>query len=191
MKNEAYINFLTKGFAVYKNFFSAEEVEDLLKTFKEIHGDSTGTHIEGLHNHQKYWSIITNKKILDIAKTLSNDPDIFYLYNSQATLSKKDNNLCYAIIIEPISASTLKNSDDEFLKKVRELCNRENIILIYDEIYSGWCKTGDLFNFFSSGTIPDILVYAKSFGGGKASISGYTVRDSIMDKTYDNPNDFS
>ena len=42
---------------------------------------------------------------------------------------KKDNNLCYAIIIEPISASTLKNSDDEFLKKVRELCNRENIIL--------------------------------------------------------------
>jgi ectoine hydroxylase-related dioxygenase (phytanoyl-CoA dioxygenase family) len=93
MKNEAYINFLTKGFAVYKNFFSAEEVEDLLKTFKEIHGDSTGTHIEGLHNHQKYWSIITNKKILDIAKTLSNDPDIFYLYNSQATLSKKDNNL--------------------------------------------------------------------------------------------------
>jgi putrescine aminotransferase len=127
-------------------------------------------------------------------KMLSTDQ---YEFNNFSSIQKKiedlkkDNNLCYAIIIEPISASTLKNSDDEFLKKVRELCNRENIILIYDEIYSGWCKTGDLFNFFSSGTIPDILVYAKSFGGGKASISGYTVRDSIMDKTYDNPNDFS
>jgi putrescine aminotransferase len=104
---------------------------------------------------------------------------------------KKNDQLCYAIIVEPLSASTLKKSDDEFLKKVRNLCNQENIILIYDEIYSGWCKTGDLFNFFSSTTIPDILVFAKSFGGGKASISGYTVRDNIMEKTYDNPDDFS
>tara|TARA_Y100001970_G_C14250921_1_gene871805 strand:- start:3863 stop:5284 length:1422 start_codon:yes stop_codon:yes gene_type:complete len=104
---------------------------------------------------------------------------------------KKKNEKCYAIIVEPLSASTLKKTSDEFLKKTRNLCDEENIILIYDEIYSGWCKTGDLFNFFRSNTIPDILVYAKSFGGGKASISGYTTKDHVMLKAYDNPDDFS
>ena len=44
---------------------------------------------------------------------------------------------------------------------------------------------------FRSNTIPDILVYAKSFGGGKASISGYTTKDHVMLKAYDNPDDFS
>lgn len=104
--------------------------------------------------------------------------------------SKKLGKEYYAIIIEPLSASTLRITDNYFLQQVRDLCTRENIILIYDEIYSGWCKTGNLFNFFRSDTIPDILVYAKSFGGGKASISGYTTRDNIMTKAYDNSDDF-
>ena len=104
---------------------------------------------------------------------------------------KKKNEFCYAVIVEPISASTLRKSDNVFLRKIRNLCDQENIILIYDEIYSGWCKTGELFNFIPSETIPDILVYAKSFGGGKASISGYTVREKVMNKAYDNSDDFA
>ncbi len=111
--------------------------------------------------------------------------------NKKVYSLKKNQKECYAIVVEPLSASTLKKSEDEFLKKTRELCLKEKIVLIYDEIYSGWCKTGQLFNFFSSNTVPDILVYAKSFGGGKASISGYTVRDEIMKNTYDNPDDFN
>ena len=111
--------------------------------------------------------------------------------NNKVYSLKKQHKECYAIIVEPLSASTLKKSEEEFLKKTRELCFKENIILIYDEIYSGWCKTGQLFNFYSSNTIPDILVYAKSFGGGKASISGYTARDEIMKNAYDNPDDFN
>ena len=120
-----------------------------------------------------------------------------FIFNDFDSLKNKVNEIknkkeqCYAIIVEPLSASTLKKSSDNFLKQTRKLCDEENIILIYDEIYSGWCKTGHLFNFFSSNTIPDILVYAKSFGGGKASISGYTTRDHVMLKAYDNPDDFS
>ena len=95
-----------------------------------------------------------------------------------------------SIIVEPFSASTLRKTSNEFLYNLRNLCDKENIILIFDEIYSGWCKTGAIFNFYRSNIIPDILVYAKSFGGGKASISGYSVRDHIMRDTYDNSNDF-
>ncbi len=120
-----------------------------------------------------------------------------FIFNNFESLKKKvyeikqKNEDCYAIIIEPLSASTLRKSDNDFLTQARDLCDKENIILIYDEIYSGWCKTGHLFNFLRSDTIPDILVYAKSFGGGKASISGYTTRDHIMLKAYDNSDDFS
>ena len=128
------------------------------------------------------------QKLPNVEKFVFNDFDS--LKNTVYEIKKKKEQ-CYAIIVEPLSASTLKKSSDNFLKQTRKLCDDENIILIYDEIYSGWCKTGNLFNFFSSNTIPDILVYAKSFGGGKASISGYTTRDHVMLKAYDNPDDFS
>ncbi len=128
------------------------------------------------------------QKINGTEKFIFND---FEDLNNKVYSLKKQHKECYAIIVEPLSASTLKKSEEEFLKKTRELCFKENIILIYDEIYSGWCKTGQLFNFYSSNTIPDILVYAKSFGGGKASISGYTARDEIMKNAYDNPDDFN
>ena len=119
-----------------------------------------------------------------------------YEYNNLESIKlslkkiKDLNKKCYAIIVEPFSASTLRKTSNEFLYNLRNLCDKENIILIFDEIYSGWCKTGAIFNFYRSNIIPDILVYAKSFGGGKASISGYSVRDHIMRDTYDNSNDF-
>jgi ectoine hydroxylase-related dioxygenase (phytanoyl-CoA dioxygenase family) len=94
MKNKTYKDFLSKGFAVYKNFFDEEEVEKLIQTVNEVHGNSTEREVKGLHNHKKYWSLITNKKILDLARELANDPDIFYLYNSQAKISTKDKNTC-------------------------------------------------------------------------------------------------
>jgi putrescine aminotransferase len=95
----------------------------------------------------------------------------------------------YAIIIEPFSASSLRECSVEFLKELREICNRERIVLIFDEVYTGWAKTGELFNFMGKGVVPDIVTYSKSFGGGKSSISGYTTRTPFFRKAYDNLND--
>lgn len=81
----------------------------------------------------------------------------------------------YAIIVEPLNASTMQMCSPEFLLELRRICVKENIVLIFDEVYTGWGKTGTLFNFFRvEGLVPDIVTYAKSFGGGKASISGYS-----------------
>ena len=51
----------------------------------------------------------------------------------------------YAIIIEPFNASSLQKCSKEFLIKLREICDKENIVLIFDEVYTGWAKTGELF----------------------------------------------
>lgn len=104
---------------------------------------------------------------------------------------KKSNNLPYCLVVEPFSASTLRESDIDFLEKTQKICNNNKIVLVFDEIYSGWAKTGKLFNFFRSNAIPDIVAYSKSFGGGKASISGITVRDKIYKEAYENSVDFS
>jgi putrescine aminotransferase len=92
----------------------------------------------------------------------------------------------YAIIVEPFSASTMRNCSEEFLRGLRELCDAENIVLIFDEIYTGWGKTGSLFYFMRyPGLVPDVLTTSKSFGGGKSSISAYVAREPIFRKAFD------
>lgn len=92
----------------------------------------------------------------------------------------------YAVLLEPLNASSMRHCTAEFLLRVQELCRDDDIILIFDEVYTGWAKTGYLFNFMRvPELLPDIVTYAKSFGGGKASISGYTAREFVFRKAYD------
>ncbi|GAB3137530.1 aspartate aminotransferase family protein [Micromonospora sonneratiae] len=96
----------------------------------------------------------------------------------------------YALLIEPFSASTMRWCSEEFLRGVRQLCTENDIVLIFDEIYSGWGKTGSLFYFMRyPGLIPDVVTTSKSFGGGKSSISAYVARERIFRKAYDNSRD--
>jgi putrescine aminotransferase len=96
----------------------------------------------------------------------------------------------YAILIEPFSASTVSWCSEEFLRGLRELCTAQDIVLVFDEIYTGWGKTGSLFYFMRyPGLIPDVLTTSKSFGGGKSSISAYVAREPVFRRAYDNPTD--
>ncbi|OGX06602.1 MAG: aminotransferase [Omnitrophica WOR_2 bacterium GWA2_47_8] len=90
----------------------------------------------------------------------------------------------YAIILEPFSASSLRECSKEFLEELRKICTKEGIVLIYDEVFTSWAKSGELFYFMKHGIVPDIVTYSKSFGGGKSSISGFTTRPKIFKKAY-------
>ena len=95
----------------------------------------------------------------------------------------------YCLLVEPFSASSLRECDTEFLRGLRELCDREDIVLVFDEVYTGWAKTGALFNCFRHQVIPDILAMSKSFGAGKASIAGYVTRTPVFARAYGKLND--
>ena len=96
----------------------------------------------------------------------------------------------YALMVEPFSASSLRCWSEKALRELRRLCTDEDIVLIFDEIYTGWGKTGSLFYFMRyDGLLPDILTYSKSLGGGKASISGYTARERLFRRAYDRLSD--
>lgn len=95
----------------------------------------------------------------------------------------------YALVVEPMNGSSLRECSTEFLVALRDLCTREGIVLIFDEVYTGWAKTGALFCFMHHNVVPDIVTSSKSFGGGKASIACYVTREPIFRKAYDNLND--
>jgi len=95
----------------------------------------------------------------------------------------------YALILEPFNASSLRGCSTEFLTAIRDICDENDIVLIFDEVYSGWAKTGELFHFMEHNVVPDIVTMSKSFGGGKASIAGYTSREHIFRQAYDNRTD--
>lgn len=105
------------------------------------------------------------------------------------SLDLSGNSNIFAILIEPFSASSFSVSSNEFLEAAKKLSVKYSIPLIFDEIYTGFYKTGPLFNFMRSSIVPDIVVYSKSFGGGKSSISGYTFTKKIFDKSYGNTQD--
>ncbi|MCL5071388.1 MAG: aminotransferase class III-fold pyridoxal phosphate-dependent enzyme [Actinobacteria bacterium] len=92
--------------------------------------------------------------------------DYANLNDLDSVISKVDSQTC-AILVEPIQGEGGINvASKEFLKALRELCNKEKILLILDEVQTGFGRTGKMFAYQNYGLYPDILVVAKSLGGG-------------------------
>ena len=95
----------------------------------------------------------------------------------------------YAVVLEPFSASSIVACSDRFLAELRRLCTDEGIVLVFDEVYTGWAKAGPLFFFMKSSVVPDVVAMSKALGGGKSSISCYTSREPVFRAAYDNVSD--
>jgi acetylornithine/N-succinyldiaminopimelate aminotransferase len=75
-------------------------------------------------------------------------------------------NTC-AIMLEPVQGEGgVYPADKDFLINLRKMCIEKNLLLILDEIQTGFGRTGDIFAYKNAGIYPDILVVAKSLGGG-------------------------
>jgi 4-aminobutyrate aminotransferase/(S)-3-amino-2-methylpropionate transaminase len=86
-----------------------------------------------------------------------------------------------AIIIEPVQGDGgFLPAPVPFLKALREITRRHGIVLIADEIQTGFGRTGKLFGFEHSGVQPDLVTVAKSLAGG-FPLSGVVGRVEIMD----------
>jgi 4-aminobutyrate aminotransferase/(S)-3-amino-2-methylpropionate transaminase len=89
-----------------------------------------------------------------------------------------------AIIVEPVSGEGgFIAFPDFYLRRLRELCDEHGILLIVDEIQTGFGRTGKMFASEHSGLEPDLLTTAKSLGGG-LPIAGVTGRAEIMNSVH-------
>ncbi len=87
-----------------------------------------------------------------------------------------------AIMIEPIlGEGGYVPAPDSYLQALREICTKHGIMLIIDEVQTGFGRTGKMFCFEHSGVMPDIIVMAKGLGSG-LPISGVAAKREIMNK---------
>ena len=86
-----------------------------------------------------------------------------------------------AIVVEPVQGEGgFMVSPPGFLLALKEVCEKYNILFVADEIQSGFCRTGRMFAVEHDGVEPDLIIIAKSMGGGMP-ISGVVGRAETMD----------
>ena len=86
-----------------------------------------------------------------------------------------------ALIVEPVQGEGgFYIAPPVFLRELRTLCDRQGILLIVDEVQTGFARTGKMFAIEHSGVVPDLMTVAKSLAGG-VPLSAVVGRADIMD----------
>ena len=95
-------------------------------------------------------------------------PGIVYVeFNDLAALESLITPEVGTVILEPIQGEGgVRVPSDDYLKQVRDLCTRKNVLLIFDEVQTGLGRTGKLFAYQHYGVTPDIMTLAKGLGNG-------------------------
>jgi acetylornithine/N-succinyldiaminopimelate aminotransferase len=109
---------------------------------------------------------------------------VFAEFNDIDSIKKLINNRTVAVMIEPVQGEGgIIPAEKEFLKDLRILCDKNNLLLIFDEIQCGIGRTGKFYAFESFGVKPDIVTMAKSLANGfplGAVVAGKKCADAFI-----------
>jgi len=86
-----------------------------------------------------------------------------------------------AVIVEPIVSYGVLIPPAGYLETIRELCDESNAILIFDEVISGFGKSGKMFAFQHFNVEPDIVITGKGITGSAIPAGAITVNERVMD----------
>jgi adenosylmethionine-8-amino-7-oxononanoate aminotransferase len=99
-----------------------------------------------------------------------------------SVIDMEDPETVAAIMVEPIGhTGGIIDPPPEYLPILREICDRYNILLVFDEIITGAGRTGHLFAAETFGVVPDVLCTAKGLAGGYAPLSAMICTRRIAD----------
>ena len=102
-------------------------------------------------------------------------------YNDVKAFEKAINKDTIGILVEPIQGEAGINVPSPgYLKELRRICDQKGILLIIDEIQTGFARTGKMFAFQHEGIKPDILCVGKALGGGLYPVSAAVSTRDLM-----------
>jgi len=160
---------------------------------KGYHGDTFGAMsvcdpITGMHTA---FEGILHKNIFAESPQCSYDEewDEKYIYDFTLKLEQNHETIA-AVIIEPIvqGAGGMNIYSPLFLKSVRTLCDKLNVLLILDEIATGFGRTGKLFAYEHAAISPDILCVGKALTGGYMSLAATLTTQKVIKGVESNGN---
>lgn len=174
--NEMRLNFLKKLFSltppgIERVFFSnsgAEAVEAALKFSRKFSGRNGIIAMKGAYHGKTFGalSVTYNDKYRSSFKPLLEGVK-FVPYGQASKLEEAIDDKIGAVILEPIQGETgIIVPPGDFIEKVREICNRHHLVLIFDEIQSGLGRTGKMWAGQNWDTVPDVMCIAKGIAGG-------------------------
>jgi acetylornithine/LysW-gamma-L-lysine aminotransferase len=154
-----------------KVFFSnsgAEAIEAALKFSRKYTGKNGIIAMTGGYHGKTFGalSVTYNEKYRKSFQPLLEGVK-FVSYNNPSKIEDSLDNSIGTVIIEPIQGETgIIVPPDDFLQKVRKICDQNNLVLIFDEIQSGLGRTGKMWAGEHWSTTPDIMCLAKGIAGG-------------------------
>jgi acetylornithine/LysW-gamma-L-lysine aminotransferase len=154
-----------------KVFFSnsgAESIESALKFARKYTGKKGVIAMIGGYHGKTFGalSVTYNEKYRKSFQPLLEGVK-FVPYNNPSKIEDSLDDSIGTVIIEPIQGETgIIVPPDDFLQKIRKICDQNNLVLIFDEIQTGLGRTGKMWASEHWSTIPDIMCLAKGIAGG-------------------------
>jgi len=103
-------------------------------------------------------------------------------YGDAKALENAITNATAAFLVEPIQGEGgIIVPPEGYLREVRALCSRHNVLMICDEVQTGLGRTGRLFAVDHEGVKPDAILLGKALGGGLLPVSAFAARADVMD----------
>jgi acetylornithine/N-succinyldiaminopimelate aminotransferase len=134
-------------------------------------------HLSGAHEIITVWNSFHGRTLAMMAASGKQNFEPLFLpkpggfirvpFNDIKALKAKLSAKTCAIMLEPVlGEGGVHPQSPEYLQEVRELCTARDIPLIFDEVQTGFGRTGTLFAYEQTGVEPDIMTLAKGIGGG-------------------------
>jgi len=163
----------------------------LLTIRNGYHGDtfaamSVCDPVNGMHN--MFQGTLTKQYFADAPQSQNDNEWQDSEIDSFKQLLEQEHKNIAAVILEPIvqGAGGMKIYCPEYLRQVRKLCDQYHVLLILDEIATGFGRTGTLFAYQQANILPDILCLGKSLTGGYMTLSATLTNQKVVDGIHQN-----
>jgi adenosylmethionine---8-amino-7-oxononanoate aminotransferase len=152
------------------------------------HGDTTGAMAisdPGVGMHARFCGLLPEHHVVEL-------PQDDETAASFARCLERHADELAGMIIEPLvqGAGGMRFHAEPVLRRLREAANRYQLLLIFDEIFTGFGRTGSMFACEAAGAFPDIITLSKALTGGTLPLAVTIARDKVFDAFWsDEPSD--
>jgi acetylornithine/succinyldiaminopimelate/putrescine aminotransferase len=152
---------------VYFTSSGTEAIEGALKTARKHTGRPKLVAFEGAFHGDTLGALSLGGNPLYRTPFEPLLPGVVHLpFDDEAALAAIDRDTA-AVVVEPVQAEGgVRIPRRTFLQALRRRCTETGALLVFDEVVTGFGRTGRLFAFEHAGVVPDLLVLAKALGGG-------------------------